>query len=271
MKEFKVVTYEIYSKKLKGEDVCFAFLSDFHGICYSDGTKALVNAIHEAHPDAVLIGGDMYVGDHPDTMQEGFSLVKKLSQQYPVFYTYGNHEYKLHLRPEDNTAEQYEKDLKECGVQFLHNSEAVFDIKGTVFQCCGLELPSCHYRKAFAKPAKVEDLQKLLPKPRTDAFQILLAHNPRYGDTYLKYGADLILSGHYHGGVIRLNEKTGIVSPMYEILPRYCCGMFSRQNRHMIVSAGIGEHSVKLRIHNPRDFVVVRIKSGQKHALQMKE
>ena len=73
---------------------------------------------------------------------------------------------------------------------------------------------------------------------------MLLAHNPKYGDVYFEWGADFIFSGHYHGGILRFNEHHGLTCPQYLLFPPYCCGDFHRQEQHMIVSAGLGEHTI---------------------------
>ena len=87
---------------------------------------------------------------------------------------------------------------------------------------------------------------------------------PKYGKTYFEWGADLILSGHYHGGVVRLSEHYGLSSPQYLFLPPFCCGDFHKGDQHMIVSAGLGEHTIPLRIHNPRELLVIDIKPSEK-------
>ena len=80
----------------------------------------------------------------------------------------------------------------------------------------------------------------------------------------LRAYADLILSGHYHGGVVRLSEHYGLSSPQYLFLPPFCCGDFHKGDQHMIVSAGLGEHTIPLRIHNPRELLVIDIKPSEK-------
>ena len=107
-------------------------------------------------------------------------------------------------------------------------------------------------------------MEELIGKPEDNGMQILLAHNPKYGKTYFEWGADLILSGHYHGGVVRLSEHYGLSSPQYLFLPPFCCGDFHKGDQHMIVSAGLGEHTIPLRIHNPRELLLIDIKPSEK-------
>ena len=82
-----------------------------------------------------------------------------------------------------------------------------------------MELPIEYYHKPRSPKLKKEVMEELIGKPEDKGMQILLAHNPKYGKTYFEWGADLILSGHYHGGVVRLSEHYGLSSPQYLFLP----------------------------------------------------
>ena len=89
--------------------------------------------------------------------------------------------------------------------------------------------------------------------------QILLAHNPYFSKVYFQWGADLTVSGHYHGGIVRLTEHVILASPYFHPFPRYGAGDYHREGRHLYVSAGMGEHSIPFRIHNPRELLIVRM------------
>ena len=104
------------------------------------------------------------------------------------------------------------------------------------------------------------EMEELMGKPDPEAINILLAHNPKYGRTYFRWGADLILSGHYHGGVLRFSRHVGAISSQFIPFPKYCCGDFYKNGKCMIVSAGLGEHTVPLRIHNPRELIFIEMK-----------
>ena len=100
-------------------------------------------------------------------------------------------------------------------------------------------------------------MEALIGPPSKEGIQVLLAHNPRYGNTYFSWGADLIFSGHYHGGMVRLPFLGGVISPDWRLFPRFCRGKFTQEGRYLIVGAGLGEHTVPLRIFNPRELVAV--------------
>ena len=102
------------------------------------------------------------------------------------------------------------------GIRFLENETASADCKGLKTSISGLELPVQTYRK-FRKSAVTPDaIAECLgqqPDPSEGSFSILLAHNPAYMDAYLGWGADLILSGHLHGGLVRIPGLGGIMTP----------------------------------------------------------
>ena len=146
----------------------------------------------------------------------------------------------------------------------LRNGREDMVLQGEHFCFWGLELPIEYYHKPRSPKLKKEVMEEMIGKPEDKGMQILLAHNPKYGKTYFEWGADLILSGHYHGGVVRLSEHYGLSSPQYLFLPPFCCGDFHKGDQHMIVSAGLGEHTIPLRIHNPRELLVIDIKPSEK-------
>lgn len=262
MKKFRIKDYEIQTEKLTGSHkVSFAVLADLHGFCYGRENKELIQAIRKREPDAVLVAGDMLVRTKPESMEPAVCLLKGLAGRYPVYYALGNHESKMFSGEKKGLYLEYEKRLKDSGVRFLHNEQVQAELGNTKFCFHGLELPLIYYHKPRSPKLKPELIRKLLGTPSEDAFHVLLAHNPKYGNAYFSWGADLILSGHFHGGVLRLTEHMGLTSPQYLFLPPYCCGDFHRDGRHMIVSAGLGEHTIPIRIHNPRELLFVTVKA----------
>ena len=150
--------------------------------------------------------------------------------------------------------------MKQKGICFLANEKSKVVLAGNSFVVNGLELPLEYYHKPFSPKLTSEKMEELMGKPDPEAINILLAHNPKYGRTYFRWGADLILSGHYHGGVLRFSRHVGAISSQFIPFPKYCCGDFYKNGKCMIVSAGLGEHTVPLRIHNPRELVFIEMK-----------
>lgn len=67
----------------------------------------------------------------------------------------------------------------------------------------------------------------------------------------------MTFSGHYHGGMVQLPFLGGVISPDFRIFPKYCKGHFQEGDRHLIVSGGLGEHTIPMRIFNPRELIMV--------------
>lgn len=259
MKKFRTKTYEIYTEKLTGRKrVRFALLSDLHGIVYGEGHRGLIQEIRDQNPDALLVPGDMIIRTDTGSLQETERLFLELAGLFPVYYALGNHEYKMLLAEE--TREDYltyERTLTNAGVCFLHNEHAGVNLKGTDFIFYGLELPMEYYRKPRSPKLSLKTVEELIGTPFRSGIHVLLAHNPKYGNTYFSWGADLTVSGHYHGGILRLGEHHGLTCPQFLLFPPYCCGDFQKGRRHMVVSAGLGEHTIPVRIHNPRELLIL--------------
>lgn len=264
MKSFQTKHYEIQSEKIKkGTELKFVVLSDLHGIEFGEAHSQLIEAVEKEKPDAVLVAGDMIVRSDLKTFSNVAVLMEKLAEKFRVYYALGNHEYQVMINEEQKEHYQiYEKQLVAADVCFLHNQRIVTNIHENDVAIYGLELPIEYYKKPFSSKLSMETMRQFLGNCSKNEISILLAHNPKYGDMYLDWGADLTLSGHYHGGVVRFTEHVGLTSPQYLVLPPYCCGDFHQENHHMIVSAGLGEHTIPIRIHNPRELIVVTMKAS---------
>ena len=90
-------------------------------------------------------------------------------------------------------------------------------------------------------------------------FQILIAHNPLYFEEYSDFGVDMVVSGHYHGCMVRIPVLGGILSPQIGFFPKYVAGEYREKNSVLYLSAGLGNHSIKLRIGNIPEIVVITL------------
>ena len=102
-------------------------------------------------------------------------------------------------------------------------------------------------------------ISRLLGDSDRDAFQVLIAHNPQYFPEYSDWGADLTVAGHVHGGIIRLSVLGGVISPAIALFPRYDGGLFERKGKYMVLSRGLGTHSIHVRMFNPGEVCVIKI------------
>ena len=248
--------------KTKNKEVRFAFLADLHGSCFGTDNADLLGKIQENAPDAILLAGDMVVRMNPSTLETARKLLCTLAKNFPIFYAMGNHETKMKAKGHlyRNEYLKYQAELKQKGICFLANEKSKVVLAGNSFVVNGLELPLEYYHKPFSPKLTSEKMEELMGKPDPEAINILLAHNPNMAEPISTGGADLILSGHYHGGVLRFSRHVGAISSQFIPFPKYCCGDFYKNGKCMIVSAGLGEHTVPLRIHNPRELIFIEMK-----------
>nr|WP_294493546.1 metallophosphoesterase [uncultured Mediterraneibacter sp.] len=266
---FCVTEYEVTSSGLKGADtqINVVFLSDLHSRSYGKENCRLLRAVQKAQPDLILIGGDMLIGkgsaDHAATAD----FVSRLPAIAPVYYALGNHEARLKDDPEHygNTYQNYKKKLEEAGVTFLENDTVSIICKKQKLLLSGLELPITTYKKFRKSSVTARTLENCLTKPRgtvSDYYEILMAHNPAYMDAYLDWGADLILSGHLHGGLVRMPGIGGIVTPQGFFFPKYSGEMTRKGNQTVIVSRGLGTHTINIRLFNMPELIVIHLKKS---------
>lgn len=259
---FVTKTYEIHSNKVNsGNAISIVLLSDLHLAEYGCRNESLLYAIDRISPDLILSTGDLVTAkpDHSTEVVE--NLMRRLVHRYPVYYALGNHEERLRVRKDlyDDMFTRFYTCLTAMGVKVLCNEKESITIKGTELCIYGLELPLSYYKKMAGVQLETSVIHELLGCPDCDKLNVLLAHHPRFGDAYFEWGPDVILSGHVHGGVMRLGTQA-CISPDFSIFPKYGYGAFHKDGKHMIVSGGLGEHTIPFRIFNPKELVHLKIK-----------
>ena len=146
------------------------------------------------------------------------------------------------------------------GIRVLHNESETITVAGEQYTICGVDDPAANGQRVRRSYGESEDYLEALRRFESlsdDTFNILLAHHPLYGEAYAGWGADLTLSGHLHGGIVRLPHFGGMISPQLRPFPKYDRGMYEIRGKKLIVSAGLGSHTIPLRINNPPQLVVI--------------
>lgn len=256
---FVKVTYEIKSDKLT-KPCKMVLLSDLHNKSFGRENRRLLDAIDRISPDAVLVAGDMLTAIKGAGYGQALSLMEKLAARYKIYYGMGNHEYRLGLYP-DNYPGMYEgylSGLKRAGIEPLIN-ESVYLPQWNI-SVCGAQIDRSYYRHFRRKPMEASYLPKILGEPAGEKFQLLIAHNPVYFDAYEAWGADLVVSGHVHGGIMRLPVFGGVLSPALTLFPKYDGGIFHEKKSTMILSRGLSSHTPPIRIFNPGELIVIELK-----------
>ena len=265
---FRVTRYSVPAEKLAGivRDVKILFLSDLHNCAYGNENERLLRSIRDEDPDLILIGGDMLVGKAGIPYETALHFVEQLPEICPTVYANGNHELRMKEEPEnyEDAYRIYKNSLEKRGVHFLEDSRIRVELGDASLQICGLELPSSSYRKFRKDRIAASDIEERFGFPASaDVYTILLAHNPAYMDAYLEWGADMVLSGHLHGGLIRVPGIGGIVTPQGFLFPRYSGEMTRKGSQTVIVSRGLGTHTLNIRLFNTPELISIQLGGDQ--------
>lgn len=252
----------ISNKQTKGQDENrIVFLSDLHNRVYGSQNDSLLEKIRSVEPGLILIGGDMLIGKRNASPKQALELIRRLPEIAPVYYALGNHEQRLksHVEKYGDVMYYYKKELTAAGVHFLENESADVLLPGLELRVTGLALPLDSYEKIKHTSITGRDVKKLTGPADKSRYQILLAHNPAYVPAYKRWGADLVLCGHLHGGILRIPGWRGVVTPQATLFPKYSGEMTVEDNTAVVVSKGLGTHTVNLRIFNPAEVVVIHL------------
>lgn len=260
-KHFLTEHYTVCSDKLKGPDRNFVFLSDLHNNEFGEGNRILIEEIDRIKPDAVLIGGDMFVskgGRDPGVVAE---LLRNLASRYPVYYGNGNHEERMRDKKTvyGSRYKEFVNLLGDLGVFYLSDQNFFF---GSDIRITGCNLEQEYYSHRFTVPKlRNHTIENHVGSADRERFQILLMHSPLFFKDCRNWGADLTLSGHFHGGTIRLPLLGGVMTPQYQFFLPYCAGEFKEAGQGMIVSRGLGTHSINIRLNDRPQLVWVSLQS----------
>lgn len=250
----------VFSSSKMKEPAILVFLSDLHDNTFGEKNEKLLKEIKRIHPDAVLIGGDTMV---TKPGRADLSRTKELLQgisrlSCPVFYANGNHEQRMQRDRGvyGSMYDEFRKLLEEYQVNYLQNKTVQWRDDIAV---SGVDIAWKYYQDFHPDSMVPYYLTRRLGKAESERFQILLAHSPLFFDAYAGWGADLSLAGHFHGGTIRLPGLGGVMTPQYQFFHPFCGGVFEQNGRWMLVSRGLGTHSINIRIGNRPQLSVIRL------------
>lgn len=261
LKRFNCTHYELFSKKII-DSHCWVMISDLHLWRYGKHHERLVSAIRKECPEAIFFSGDLIVHSKPEYFFVAEELMEQLVKISPVYFSNGNHESRLEhsYHPNHMAYQQLKKRLQKLGVHILNNECMTFYAGSDEMIIHGLELPISYYRKGIETPLDPDELKHYLGVPDTSQYHVLLAHTPKYIPQYFKWGADLSLSGHYHGGLVCLPGIGSIISPQFELFPKYSFGRIDHGEQTALVSRGMGTHTFHIRIFNRSELLVISVK-----------
>lgn len=282
LKSYKISEFHIKNTK-NDKKLKLVFLSDFHNKCYKNDNEKLICDIVDTNPDYIMLGGDFIVYSMFERffdkieVENAIKFISKLGKKISenrekenynlkrIFFSFGNHE--LRFRKVDKDSKLWKeynsfiKVLKNSDIEILDNELVSLDDYITI---SGLSLYDGYYANVFSSKKyfpHIEryELDKYFKNIDKNKFNIIMFHKPDYAEDLVEYGFDLVLSGHNHGGLVNFPFIGAIFSPEFRLFPKYNKGIYDVNGRKVIVTSGIGEHMVKIRVNNRPEICVINI------------
>lgn len=262
----EVTKYVVENKKVPKEFDGYNIvqISDLHSKLFGENNKKLIQKIKSLNPDIVVVTGDLIDGEN-NNYNVALDFLKEISKLYRVYYIIGNHEQKSLIKKYKDEYKDYFNKLHQIDFVNLDNNKVEI-VKGeSNINLYGLTVPYSCYKYLFdnqeTTSIDIDFLEEKLGKVDREQFNILLAHTPFYFDEYEKWGADLTLCGHVHGGIVRLPIVGGLLSPDRKFFPKYDLGEYTKNKSTMIVSKGLGGSKVLIRVNCKPEIVNIKLKN----------
>jgi len=250
--DLTVTRYDISSEKLSQDFDGYRIvqISDLHNKRFGSNQKRLLSTIEKEAPDMIVVTGDLLDSNRTD-IPIAMEFIEGAVNLAPVYYVTGNHENWLEASVKKELIEK----LKQAGVTVLENERVEIVSGDASFGLIGLRNENLGDNTLKQLMADEEN------EVEAELFELLLAHEPQYLEHYALASVDLVLSGHAHGGQFRIPFVGGVVAPDQGIFPEYTSGSHTSGETTMIISRGLGNSIIPVRIFNRPEIVVVDLKS----------
>ena len=246
--QFEKSFYQVKSNKVV-DNIRIVCIADMHLKEFGVDNERLISEIAKLSPDIIAVVGDMNMESKPDDYDCVISLVKKLNQTAPVYYSLGNHEIDAMLFKDSKIYD----DVKKAGIKILNNETETVDIGGTKVDIIGLTqnpVEFNEYGKKFFDKAMESD----------ENFKLVLNHYPEnFLGVLDDYDIDLALAGHAHGGQVRLPFIGGLYSADQGFFPKLCDGYHEIGNSKLVITRGLGKSGIMPRINNKPEITVIDV------------
>ena len=251
----QVSNYNIESNKIPKDFDGFkiAQISDFHNTKSKKLTNDLVEKIKKSKPNIIVLTGDL-IDSNKTNIDIAISFIKKINNIAPIYYVTGNHEAKI------SNYEELKNKLEKNKVIILDDKLEIIKKDKSMINIIGIDDPSFNFNTYRDDSTIIQDNLIPIQFDKND-FTILLSHRPELIETYAENNFDLVLSGHAHGGQIRIPFIGGLIAPNQGLLPKYTSGIYEIKNTKMIVSRGIGNSILPFRVNNRPELVIIELKN----------
>ena len=246
-----VPKYALTSPKIQSDEIRIVLLTDLHSVIYGKNQQVLIEHVKKQEPDLIFLVGD--IADDRLPIRGTRLLLEGIQDLAPIYYITGNHEYW------SNDIQTIRDEIEAYGVRILADEYVHVTIRGTDLILAGVEDPSkqlhevANYNQSMAMQNAFSDLES------AEGYKILLAHRPEKIEEYLLYPFDLVVSGHTHGGQIRIPYLlNGLYAPHQGLFPQYGGGRYEHDEATHIISRGLAK-DIKPRMFNPPEVVVITL------------
>lgn len=244
---------EIKNNKIPTEFDGFkiAHVSDLHNHQWEG---KLIGKIKKEKPDIIAITGDLVDSSKTD-FDIALQFIEEANEIAPIYYVTGNHEAWL----EDYSS--LKGKLEKANVDMMDDKSSFIQKGNNKIQILGIQDPD------FVEHMGSANIQGEIVGIKTsgilnkDYFNIVLSHRPEHFKQYVNVGTDLVLTGHAHGGQVRLPFFGGLVAPNQGFFPEYTAGLYNEKNTDMVVSRGLGNSIIPVRINNTPELVIIGLKT----------
>ena len=214
--------------------------------------ERLISRLEKEQPDMIAITGDFVDSSHTD-FDVAMEFIEQAKGIAPIYYVTGNHEAWL-----DNYGE-LESRMIAAGVHMMDDTSEWISRDGAKINLIGIQDPDFVERSSFDGIQESIVTTKLESLLKEECYNIVLCHRPELFKGYVATGADLVLTGHAHGGQVRIPFVGGLIAPNQGLFPDYTEGVYHKDNTDMVVSRGLGNSVIPVRINNMPELVIVTL------------
>lgn len=228
-------------------------ISDFHNTKSKRLARDLVKEIKNQKPDIIVLTGDL-IDANKEHMDISIDFIKEINNTAPIYFVTGNHEASI------NDYSELKNKLEENNVTILDNESQVIKKKSSEINIIGINDPTMKHSH-YETDENIIEFELDSIDYNKDNYTILLSHRPELFEIYVDNDINLVLTGHAHGGQIRIPFIGGLIAPNQGLFPKYTNGKIEQDDTTMIVSRGIGNSILPFRINNRPELVLITLSS----------
>ncbi|HHW36454.1 MAG TPA: metallophosphoesterase [Bacillales bacterium] len=247
---FKLNRVEFQSNKIPdGTEFTILQISDLHNKVFRSNNEDLIRTVNKINANIVVITGDL-IDRRTKNLKDVLYFIKNITTVHKkVFYVSGNHEWANPL------CEKLLDGLEGRNVMILDNQNTKLVDGRIVINLAGVADVTM----------KQDNLKKALQGLNKEHFTLLLSHNPCVIKKTGASSVDLILSGHTHGGQVRIPLIGALIVPDQSLFPKYDKGAFNLgANRYLYIDSGLGTSRLPIRFLNQSQLSLIKITNNKK-------